>query len=286
MDFEAVPLPQENLGLVYDKVLDGFGTWMNILFVKRCTKCGQVKGREGFHPCKTNTDGRQGVCKECWRKNTRENKRRHRQEKKAIALGDPFVIAALEEKKRNKEAGLKVCNKCGEVKGLKDFYVCKGNRDGKKGTCKECFNQQVKEHNQIPEVRAWINAQAREHSQLPEVKAQKNKRLKERRANDPLFRFACCMRARIRGGLKGYNKSKRTEWYLDCTFEEAWAIDLIPKFRFPMTRENYGEVWEVDHIRPVCSFDLSDPEQVKACFHHSNLQPLFIGENRSKGGRY
>ena len=53
-----------------------------------------------------------------------------------------------------------------------------------------------------------------------------------------------------------------------------------------MTRENYGEVWEVDHIRPICSFDLSDPEQVKACFHHSNLQPLFIEENRSKGGRH
>ena len=86
-------------------------------------------------------------------------------------------------------------------------------------------------------------------------------------------------------GLKGESKSKNTEYFLGCTFEEAWGY-LIPQFRFPMTRENYGKIWHVDHIRPVCSFDLSDPEQVKACFHYTNLQPLFIEENLRKGGKY
>ena len=154
------------------------------------------------------------------------------------------------------------------------------------GACRECHNRQIKKHGQKPEVKAWRKAYNKEYMQKPEVKVRRNEQEKGRLAGNPLHRFACNMRTRVYLGLKGYNKSKKTEWYLGCTFKEAWAIELIPKFRSPMTRENYGEVWEVDHIRPICSFDLSDPEQVKACFHHSNLQPLFIEENRSKGGRH
>ena len=179
----------------------------------------------------------------------------------------------------------KKCSKCGEVKELEGFYAA-GTRDGKRGDCKECKNKQEKKRNQNPEVKARKKEYDRERSQDPEIKARKNQLFKERYGNDPLFRFSCNMRTRMRLGFKGQSKSERTEWYLGCTFKEAWEIDLVPKFRHPMTRENYGEVWEVDHIIPVSSFDLSDLEQVKACFHHSNLQPLFIEENRSKGGRY
>jgi hypothetical protein len=86
-------------------------------------------------------------------------------------------------------------------------------------------------------------------------------------------------------GLKGQSKSKKTERFLGCTFEET-MVYLEKSFRPPMTRENMGKIWHVDHIRPVCSFDLSDPEQVKACFHYTNLQPLFVEENLKKSGKY
>jgi hypothetical protein len=43
--------------------------------------------------------------------------------------------------------------------------------------------------------------------------------------------------------------------------------------------------WKVDHIIPVSSFDLSDPEQVKVCFHYTNLQPLFVEENQAKSNK-
>ena len=40
---------------------------------------------------------------------------------------------------------------------------------------------------------------------------------------------------------------------------------------------------EVDHIRPVKSFDFEDENQIFECFHYSNLQPLWYWENSAKG---
>lgn len=42
-----------------------------------------------------------------------------------------------------------------------------------------------------------------------------------------------------------------------------------------MTWDNYGKYWHIDHIIPCSSFDLTDIEQQKKCFHYTNLQPLF-----------
>jgi hypothetical protein len=49
-----------------------------------------------------------------------------------------------------------------------------------------------------------------------------------------------------------------------------------------MSWNNHGSYWEIDHIKPCSSFDLTDIEQQKQCFHYTNLQPLTIYENRSK----
>lgn len=48
----------------------------------------------------------------------------------------------------------------------------------------------------------------------------------------------------------------------------------------------YDGVWSYDHIKPVRSFDLTDSEQVKKCFHTSNLQTMTMDDNRSKGISY
>jgi len=52
-----------------------------------------------------------------------------------------------------------------------------------------------------------------------------------------------------------------------------------------MNWENQGE-WHVDHIRPICSFDMTIEEEQIKCFHYSNLQPLWAEDNLKKGGSY
>jgi hypothetical protein len=57
-------------------------------------------------------------------------------------------------------------------------------------------------------------------------------------------------------------------------------------FKPGMSWDNYGhKSWHVDHIIPLCSFDLSDPEQLKKACHYTNLQPLWATENISKSGK-
>ncbi len=74
------------------------------------------------------------------------------------------------------------------------------------------------------------------------------------------------------------------EW-LGCS-PEYFVIHLERMFGPTMTMENHGEVWTVDHIKPISAFDLDKPEEKAACFHFSNMQPLLTRENIEKGDKW
>ena len=107
---------------------------------------------------------------------------------------------------------------------------------------------------------------------------------KKRRKIDPNFKLIKNMRTRIWFALKRKYKSKSTIKLLGCSIEECWQ-HLESKFQPGMTRENHG-LWHVDHIIPCASFDLKCPVQQLACFHYTNLQPLWAIDNIKKGAKY
>ena len=127
--------------------------------------------------------------------------------------------------------------------------------------CKECF----KKKQRTPEYHEIVNARHR-------------KRYKE----DPQFRHQCRLRELVRRSFKGTQKDKCTEECLGCTFKESqnW---LEAQFLPGMTRDHKDVV--VDHMIPLRSFDLSDPEERRKSCHYTNLQPLWAKDNGAKSDK-
>ena len=92
------------------------------------------------------------------------------------------------------------------------------------------------------------------------------------------------LRHRVGMALRGKARASKTKQLLGCSVDDL-REHLEKKFTRGMHWGNYG-AWHIDHIRPCASFDLTDPEQQKVCFHFSNLQPLWAAENVSKGAKW
>ena len=79
---------------------------------------------------------------------------------------------------------------------------------------------------------------------------------------------------------QGALKAGSTAELLGCNKNEL-ASHLETQFTEGMSWDNYGK-WHIDHIKPIVSFDLTDPRQQKECFNYTNLQPLWAEDNLRK----
>ena len=113
---------------------------------------------------------------------------------------------------------------------------------------------------------------------------QYNTKQKERYNQDSHYKLTKNLRSRFWHALKKATKSISIIELTGCSLEELKA-HLESQFTEGMSWENHGE-WHIDHIRPCASFDLTDPEQQKLCFHYSNLQPLWAVDNLKKSDKY
>jgi len=110
-----------------------------------------------------------------------------------------------------------------------------------------------------------------------------------KRIECPEFRLLDNLRRRVRSALAGIGEKSLTTLRLIGCSASAFRAYLEKQFRPGMTWENYGNrkgQWSIDHIRPCVSFDLTNPEQQRQCFHFSNCQPLWVEENCRKHDTY
>lgn len=119
-------------------------------------------------------------------------------------------------------------------------------------------------------------------------KANKQKVLaqkKSKKQQNPAFRLLENMRTRLSILIKTHKgiKEQKTVEYFGCTLVELLE-HLESQFEPGMSWENYGK-WHVDHIIPCSSFNHSVTEEVKKCWHFSNLQPLWAKENLVKSNK-
>jgi hypothetical protein len=218
--------------------------------MRRCSVCNQEKSNEDYYK-------RQSACKACVIKRSKQNKENNRERYKAIE-------AARYQKHRD------------EI--LKQAKVYR-----------ETHKREIAEKDRrYREKNKEVIAQAqRDYRKTNKDRLRKNKReyMRFRLKRDIGFKLQQRLRCRIHHAVSGYTKkSRKTVELLGCSFEalKQW---LSYQFEPGMTWDNYGE-WHIDHVRPCASFDLTDPEQQKQCFHWTNLQPLWAKDNLKKSDKW
>ncbi len=103
---------------------------------------------------------------------------------------------------------------------------------------------------------------------------------KKRRAEDEYFRRVERLRNRFTSAIlrvfKGIKLRKSSSYGID--------FHKIAKHlgECPGKKEDY----HIDHIKPICSFDLTKDSEVRKAFAPENHQWLTKKENQKKGGRY
>jgi len=225
--------------------------------LKLCPTCSQTKELTEFNKNKTRKDGYQRECRECC--HTNHNK--HYQTKKSPRL------------KENLKEGHKICTSCKQELLLSNFNKQKGGRFGVSGECKIClFNRNKK----------WRESGGKQWE---------NSWTKTQRQTNLQYKLKQVLRGRYLDALKRHTSGGKVNKYhsaielIGCSIE-FYKQYLEQQFKPDMTWENHGILWEIDHIKPCASFDLTDSKQQQECFHYLNTQPLYYSDNRTKKDKY
>ena len=103
---------------------------------------------------------------------------------------------------------------------------------------------------------------------------------RNRRNTDPIFKLKYIVGRFIRNSLKckGLSKNKKTIDILGCDIQ-FFKNYIENMFVDNMSWENYGKVWDIDHIIPLST--AVTEEDVLKLNHYINLQPLDSYINRN-----
>lgn len=102
--------------------------------------------------------------------------------------------------------------------------------------------------------------------------------------NDINFKLKTLLRRRICKMINRNQKAGSAVRDLGCSVEQL-KEHLEKQFQNGMSWSNYGKIWEIDHIKALANYDLTNRKQFLEVCHYTNLQPLGIIQNRSKGKR-
>jgi hypothetical protein len=157
---------------------------------------------------------------------------------------------------------VKKCTKCNTTKNIFENFRIKHSKDGYSNICKECDKKYSK-------------------SVAKELYQKKKHKL----ATNIQYKLSENIRSRLRillGNIK--IKKPNTEKLIDCNLDD-FTKHLTKLFYKDISFDNYGTTWHLDHIIPCDWFDLTDVNQLKACTHYTNLQPLLINDNSVKSNK-
>lgn len=158
---------------------------------------------------------------------------------------------------------MKYCRYCKTSKSHSEFQKHRAK-------CRPCRTLETNE---------WNSKNREQHNKY-------QKEYKHRRYNQDInFKIKAILRARIRKFLKNGWKSGSSVDLLGCSIEN-FKLHIQSKWQSGMTWDNWSKLgWHIDHIIPLNSFDLSNPEELKQACHYTNLQPLWSQDNAIKSDK-
>jgi hypothetical protein len=180
----------------------------------------------------------------------------------------------------NKEYGLHTsCKKCRKKHDIK-------YRKQNKGKIKQLRHDNYLKHRdkQLKKYQAYYIKNKTKIQQYKLKNKNKTAKYRKHKYHSSIeFRLRIVLSSRVNRLIKG--KRNKTLDLIGCDVKKL-KQHLESKFLNGMNWENYGFYgWHIDHIIPCSSFDLTDPEQQKKCFHYTNLQPLWAEDNLRKSDK-
>jgi len=165
-------------------------------------------------------------------------------------LNDMDKLRKINARKKHSEITLVICEKCNIEKKLNEFSKLK--KFYKKKICYSCYPEFLKE--------------------------QKAEWCRNERNTNINYRLKKSLAARLRNVLK---KDNTTMNYIGCNIQylKEW---FEFNFTSEMNWDNYGSFWSIDHIIPVCKFDLTVEDEKLKCWNWSNMMPVTVKFNSSK----
>lgn len=259
--------------------------------MRSCIKCG-VEKEEKFFVNKT-----RGTCKDCNNRIRREKLAKERANLKdepktctcckntisslKFKVGSSICKACEKQKKKErldrkkKEVPkIKLCIKCDTEKQSNKFRLGEN-------VCKECQKQMLYKWRE--ENSEKFHAICKKYREKDENKRKIKKYRKDQYKNYPQDRAVRRLRTNLRKYLfiEKDTSHKKFLKYAGCSrydFRKWISFNFKPG----MDWKNYTKVWNLDHISPCSSFDLTKDEEAKKCFNWSNTAPTYIKDNLTK----
>lgn len=241
--------------------------------LRRCTRCLELKPAtlDFFGPHKMGKYGLHSRCRPCKKIDEAELRARPDQKVRQQAWRDANKSAVRDYNLAYRAAGYKSTAHVAEWRS-RNVEKCRA------------YEREKARRLYAANPAKFIEAQRR-YAQRHAEKIRESRARRYR--TDRWFNLKHRFSVRLRKMLVGKFPSKNTERLLG--FGRAELVEHIERQFTPgMTwaRLFAGEI-EIDHIIPVCSFDIREPRDAEfnACWALANLRPMWRSENRRKGGK-
>jgi len=247
---------------------------------KRCTVCNLIKDLSNFY--NRPSDKRyQSKCNECmvgYR----------------LKMKPPTEDYLLKLELHKQQ--LKKCPRCDLIKPYNDYGKNKSNFGGVQPYCKECKSRRDKEYRIDPKFREQLlSKKSQYYYRIKDTdKFKEHYKNRVRDYKKELEAVKSCEYRRVKDSLRKLTNSafkrKHREWIKkDTKTEKLLGVDFFTvkefierQFLSGMNWDNYGTVWNLDHVIPLDAAG-EDVEMINRLCYYQNLSPTWVEQNGSKG---